>query len=100
MPRRRQPFEISRATHQRIWWRDGAQCVRCNVEAIPNVWPSNRVHTDHIVSGRLGSNADSNLRTLCQYHHVLRLDPRHRGMIAGALRQGLIPPHWRELLWE
>lgn len=99
MPKRRQPFEISRATHTRIWVRDGAHCVRCNVEDIPNVWPSNRVHADHIISGMLGTNADSNLRTLCKYHHTLRDDMRHRGMIAGALRTGLIPPNWRELLW-
>ena len=57
-------------------------------------------HTDHIKSGRLGDNRDSNLRTLCRRCHVLRDDKRHRGMIAGALRDGIIPPNWRELVWE
>ena len=24
----------------------------------------------------------------------------HRGMIAGAVKAGVIPPNWRELVWE
>jgi hypothetical protein len=31
---------------------------------------------------------------------VLRADLRHRGMIAKALKDGIIPPKWRELVWE
>jgi hypothetical protein len=57
-------------------------------------------HIDHIASGQLGSNADSNLRTLCPRCHCLRADHRHRGLIAWALERGLIPPNWRELAWE
>ena len=37
---------------------------------------------------------------LCRRCHVLRADKRHRGMIANALRDGIIPPNWRELVWE
>jgi 5-methylcytosine-specific restriction enzyme A len=57
-------------------------------------------HIDHIRSGKLAGNEDSNLRTLCRYHHVLRRDLRHRGMIAGALKAGIIPPDWRGLTWD
>jgi hypothetical protein len=57
-------------------------------------------HIDHIKSGKLGSNKLSNLRTLCRRCHVLRADNRHRGMIASALRDGIIPPDWRGLVWE
>jgi hypothetical protein len=32
-------------------------------------------------------------------HHVLRADHRHRGMVANALKLGIIPPNWRELVW-
>jgi hypothetical protein len=28
------------------------------------------------------------------------VDPRHRGMIANALKLSIIPPNWRELVWE
>lgn len=99
MPRRRQPQEIWRHTRERIWLRDGGQCFRCKQVGILKIWALNECHIDHIISGKRGTNADSNLRLLCVQHHILRLDLRHRGMIGGALKQGLIPPHWRELLW-
>jgi len=57
-------------------------------------------HCDHIRSGKLGTNHISNLRVLCRMHHVLRLDHRHRGMIANALKKGIIGPDWRKHLWE
>lgn len=44
--------------------------------------------------------AMNNLRTLCRRCHVLRSDRRHRGMIAGALRDGIIPADWRREVWE
>jgi hypothetical protein len=56
-------------------------------------------HIDHIQSGRLATNRQSNLRTLCYRCHVLRVDIRHRGLVGSALRRGLIPPNWRELVW-
>ena len=42
----------------------------------------------------------SNLRTLCRRCHALRADGRHRGLIYKALRDGRIPPDWRDLVWE
>jgi hypothetical protein len=48
----------------------------------------------------LANNKFSNLRTLCRRCHVLRADMRHRGMVAAALRDGIIPWNWRELVWE
>lgn len=75
--------------------RDGYECVRCQSKLSERT-----AHIDHIRSGKLGTNEISNLRTLCRRCHVLRADMRHRGMIAGALRDGLIPPDWRSLVWD
>lgn len=100
MPRHRQPREQwLTLTRPRIWKRDRGQCFRCLQLGIAHVLPLERCHIDHTQSGKLGSNRDDNLRVLCLMHHALRLDQRHRGMIGGALRSGLIPPNWREHLW-
>ena len=77
------------------WERDGRKCVHCETSVALE-----SCHIDHIRSGKLGTNQLSNLRTLCRRCHVLRADKRHRGMIASALRDGVIPPNWRELVWE
>jgi 5-methylcytosine-specific restriction enzyme A len=100
MPRKRQPREIWRETRRRIWERDEGRCQGPYCAGLPP-WslPLNKAHVDHIVSGKLGGNEAENLRLLCRRCHVLRLDSRHRGMIVHALRDGLIPPNWRELLW-
>lgn len=97
MPRKRQPREIWRETRKRIYERDKGLCQ----------YPHGKhpvllreCHIDHIRSGKLGTNADSNLRVLCRMHHTLRADFRHRGMIANALKLGIIPPNWRGLVWE
>jgi hypothetical protein len=37
---------------------------------------------------------------LCRRCHVLRTDNTHQGMIAAALRDALIPPDWRGLVWD
>lgn len=96
MPRKRQPIEIwLRLTRPRIWERDGRCCVHCHKEV-----ELDEAQIDHIRSGKLGMNDDSNLRCLCRRCHVLRLDHRHRGMIAGALRDGIIGPDWRSQVWE
>lgn len=95
MPRKRQPKEIWFVTRKRIWLRDGCKCVRCK-----NPVSLDECHIDHIRSGKLGSNEDKNLRTLCVGCHVLRADLRHRGMIAKALADGIISPNWRHLVWE
>src|SRR4051812_48015613 len=96
MPRKRQPIEIWRGvTRPAVWERDGKQCVRCHLPV-----RLEEAHIDHIVSGKLGTNCKSNLRTLCRRCHVLRADLRHRGMIAKALQDGIVPANWRELVWE
>jgi 5-methylcytosine-specific restriction protein A len=95
MPKKRQPKEIWAVTRERVWERDGGKCVRCKSEVALN-----RCHIDHKQSGKYGTNKMTNLRVLCRRCHVLRADLRHQGMIAGALRDGIIPPNWRELVWE
>jgi 5-methylcytosine-specific restriction enzyme A len=97
MPKKRQPKEIWGETRERIWKRDGGLCQYPHGR---HPVPLDEAHIDHVVSGKRGTNADGNLRTLCRKHHVLRADFRHRGMIAGALKAGVIPPKWRELVWE
>lgn len=94
MPKKRQPRDIWHVTRERIWIRDGCKCVKCSIPLLLN-----ECHIDHIKSGKLGTNHDSNLRTLCRRCHVLRADHRHRGMVANALKKGIIPPDWRELVW-
>jgi len=95
MPKKRQPKEIWEDTRRKVWERDKGLCQRCGKPVALE-----ECHIDHIISGKRGSNHMTNLRTLCRYHHVLRADNRHRGMIAGALRDGIIPPDWRGLVWE
>lgn len=97
MPKKRQPREVWEVTRIRVYERDGGLCQYPKGK---HPVALNEAHIDHVVSGKLGSNEDSNLRTLCRMHHCLRSDSRHRGMIASALRDGLIPPNWRELVWE
>lgn len=94
MPRKRQPKEIWAVTRERIWNRDGHKCVHCDTPQLIT-----ECHCDHIKSGKLGTNHDWNLRTLCRRCHVLREDFRHRGMIASALAAGIIPYNWREFVW-
>jgi 5-methylcytosine-specific restriction endonuclease McrA len=100
---RRQPTEIwRRRTRPRIWRRDAGRCQGpyCR-DAPPWSLALGTAHIDHIVPlTRGGTNADANLRVLCRRCHVLRADNAHRGMIAAALRDGLIPADWRALVWE
>ncbi|RJQ26096.1 HNH endonuclease [Candidatus Parcubacteria bacterium] len=95
MPKKRLPKELWDPLREKVWIRDEKKCVRCEKEL-----KINEFHCDHIKSGKFGSNAESNLRTLCRRCHVLRYDFRHGGMIASALRDGIIPYNWRELVWE
>jgi len=67
---------------------------------LPLVTKCSLVPIDHIISGKHGTNDDGNLRVLCRRCHILRADRRHRGMIAAALRDGIIPPTWRALVWD
>lgn len=95
MPKSRQPKEIWSVTRKRIWLRDKKQCIRCNQLLLLN-----ECHIDHIISGKHGTNEDSNLRTLCVKCHVLRSDLRHNGMRGNAIAKGIIPPNWRQFVWD
>lgn len=93
---RRQPREVwLRITRPKVFKRDGGKCVRCK-----KALTLYNCHIDHIKSGMRGTNHIDNLRTLCRRCHVLRADMRHQGMIAKALKEEIIPPNWRELVWE
>jgi 5-methylcytosine-specific restriction endonuclease McrA len=95
MPKRRLPIEEWKRVRVLIWSRDQGKCTHCNIAV-----ELDKCHIDHIVSGKLGTNNLSNLRTLCRRCHTLRSDKRHQGMISKALRDGIIPPNWRELVWD
>lgn len=96
MPKKRPPREVwDENIRPAIWARDGGKCVRCAVAV-----ELKACHIDHIRSGKLGTNEFKNLRTLCRRCHVLRSDMRHRGLIAAALRDKIIPSNWRELVWD
>lgn len=97
MPRARPSQEIWSMIRRRVWERDHGLC---QFPSGHHPVPLEQAHIDHIVSGKCGTNALSNLRTLCRYHHVLRSDPRHRGLVGRALADGIIPAHWRELVWD
>lgn len=97
MPRRRLPRELWQELRRQVWERDGGFCQYPHGKHPVSL---DECHIDHRVSGKLGSNELENLRVLCRYHHVLRADPRHRGMIAKALADGVIPTNWRELIWD
>ena len=94
MPKKRPPKEVWLRLRKIVWERDVGKCVRCDV-----LVSLEECNIDHIRSGKLGTNSLSNLRTLCKRCHVLRDDKRHRGMISRALKDGIIPPNWRELVW-
>lgn len=95
MPKHRPPKEVWQELRSLTWKRDKGKCVHCGEPV-----SLEDCHIDHIKSGKNASNELSNLRTLCRRCHVLRADNRHRGMIAKALRDGIIPPNWRELVWD
>lgn len=99
MPKHRPPIEVWRNLRRLVWERDGGHCQGPYCKNAPPL-PLNRCHIDHIQSGKRGSNAPKNLRVLCRRCHVLRADMRHRGMIAAALRDGIIPPNWRRFVWD
>ena len=104
MPKSRQPKEVWDETRCKVWKRDKGICQSplqpplCKGKQ--GELTLEACHIDHIKSGKHGTNEMSNLRTLCRCCHVLRADMRHRGMIASALRDGIIPPDWRELVWH
>lgn len=101
MRRRRMPREIWRARIRRpVWTRDGGRCQGPYCAGAPPL-ALEAAHIDHILPlAKGGTNDVANLRTLCRRCHVLRAGREHQGMIALALRDGIIPPDWRGLVWE
>ena len=95
MPRHRPPREVWEVIRREVWERDGGRCVHCG-----NDVPLAEANIDHIHSGKNAGNGKGNLRTLCRRCHDLRDDGRHRGMIAKALQEGIIPPDWRLRVWR
>lgn len=95
MPKKRPPKEVWDELRKIVWVRDGGKCTHCS-----NLVSLEECNIDHIESGKNATNKINNLRTLCRRCHVLRSDNRHRGMIAKALRDNVIPPNWRELVWD
>jgi len=102
MPKSRQSREIWKdITRPKVWQRDRGRCQGPYCKDKPEWSIALEIcHIDHIRSGRLSSNCLDNLRVLCRRCHVLRADKRHRGMVARALKDGIIPPNWRELVWD
>lgn len=103
MKRHRRPLrEIWVQKRQRVWARDQGKCQGpyC-IGALPFSLPLEQAHIDHILelSGG-GTNAMSNLRTLCRRCHTLRASIAHQGLIAQALKDEMIPADWRSLVWE
>ncbi|NTU85671.1 MAG: HNH endonuclease [Chloroflexales bacterium] len=101
MPRRRRPSrQLWNQIRRQVWERDGGRCRGPYCRNAPPL-PLSEVHIDHIVPiSAGGSNALRNLRTLCRRCHTLRAGHAHAGMIAAALRDGVIPPDWRALVWD
>lgn len=95
MPKSRLPAEIWFALRAEVWARDGGRCTHCGAAVSLRA-----CHIDHKESGKRAGNKPAELRTLCRRCHVLRADVRHRGMIGEALRDGIIPPDWRSLVWS
>lgn len=95
MPKKRQPKQIWNITREKVYIRDNGKCQHCGQGVTLNT-----CHIDHLISGKLGTNKLTNLRTLCRRCHVLREDKRHRGLVSKALKDGIIPFNWRELVWS
>lgn len=94
---RRIPIEIWRAIQRpEVFERDGGRCVHCHA---PLTLES--AHVDHIKPlSEGGKNRLDNYRLLCRRCHCLRENNKHRGMVASAIRDGIIPPDWRPLVWR
>ncbi|NNJ13342.1 HNH endonuclease [Chloroflexales bacterium ZM16-3] len=97
---RRLPPAIWAQRRQQIWERDRGHCQGPYCGNQPPIL-LDQAHIDHIIPlSKGGSNHSDNLRILCRRCHVLRAGHEHQGMIAAALRDGIIPPDWRPLVWE
>jgi 5-methylcytosine-specific restriction protein A len=100
MRTRRPSRELWRTIRRQVWERDGGRCRGPYCRDAPPI-SLEAAQIDHRVPlSHGGTNELDNLRTLCRRCHVLRADHTHQGMIAQALRDGIIPPNWRALVWE
>ena len=95
MPKKRPPHEVWVGLRKIVYERDKGKCQHCGKDV-----KLSECHIDHIKSGKNADNKLSNLRILCRRCHVLRADPRHRGMMSKALTDGIIDVNWREEIWE
>jgi 5-methylcytosine-specific restriction enzyme A len=96
----RPPRAIWKQLRKQVWERDGGRCQGPYCHDRPPILLET-AHIDHIVPlVRGGTNELANLRTLCRRCHALRSDHAHQGMIAAALRDGIIPVDWRALVWD
>jgi len=93
MRNRQPPSAVWTDRGRTAWERDGRQCVRC--EAFLSFKDSRTDRVDPSGSYGLG-----NLRTLCRRCYTLRVANVGKGLAAGALRDGIIPPDWRGLVWD
>lgn len=89
MPKRSHRTTISASTKRRVVEQDYYKCVRCQT---PVTLSTARLYTP--------SAQPEKRRTLCKRCDVLRVEGLHRGMIAQALEEGIIPANWRELVWD
>lgn len=101
MPKHRPPKDVWDRQREIVWKRDKGRCQGPYCLDSPK-WSLalDVAHIDHIKAGKNADNSLKNLRVLCRRCHVLRADSRHRGMIASALKDGIIPPDWRSLIWD
>lgn len=99
--RQRRPAQaIWQHLRQQVWARDGGRCQGPYCRDASSI-PLDAAHIDHITPlSRGGMNDMANLRVLCRRCHCLRADHTHQGMIAAALRNGIIPADWRALVWD
>jgi 5-methylcytosine-specific restriction endonuclease McrA len=97
---RRHSRELWAQIRAAVWARDEGYCRGPYCADTPPL-SLEAANIDHIVPlSKGGSNHLDNLRTLCRRCHVLRAGHEHQGMIAAALRDGVIPPDWRPLVWD
>jgi 5-methylcytosine-specific restriction protein A len=97
---RRPSRSVWKQLREVVWRRDQGFCQGPYCYGAPPL-ALEQAHIDHRVPlSRSGTNELVNLRTLCRRCHVLRAGHEHRGMIATALRDGIIPADWRQFVWD
>jgi 5-methylcytosine-specific restriction endonuclease McrA len=97
---RRPSRELWNLLRRQVWLRDQKRCQGPYCRDAPPI-ALEAAHIDHkIPLSRGGTNQIENLRTLCRRCHVLRADRNHQGLVDAALRDGVVPPNWRELVWD